>query len=111
MNEIDKRNLTGLTKSTLNKISKTENYFIKKINQRKTCSQKLSKYVSAFDYIDKILIALSATSGGVCIISPVSVDGAPVGIAGASFIWIFSLTTGIIKKNTEHNKKQKEKAW
>ena len=60
----------------------------------KTSSKKLSKYVAAFDYIDKVLIVLSATSGGVCIISTVSVVGAPVGIAGASL----TLTTGIIKK-------------
>ena len=59
---------------------------------------KLSKYVAAFDYIDKILIVLSATSGGVSIISFTSIVGAPVGIASASFTLIFSLTTGTIKK-------------
>ena len=51
-----------------------------------------------FDYIDKVLPVLSATSGGVCVISSVSVVGAPTGIAGASFTLIVSLTTGIIKK-------------
>ena len=51
-----------------------------------------------FDYIDKILLVLSATSGGVCVISSVSVVGASAGIAGASFTLIFSLTTRIIKK-------------
>ena len=60
--------------------------------------QKLSKYVAAFDYIDKILIVLSATTGGVSICSFTSVVGAPVGIASASFTLIFSLTTGIVKK-------------
>ena len=69
----------------------------KEINQRKSCSKKLSKYVAAFDYIDKILIVLSATSGGVSIISFTSIIGA-VGIASASFTLIFSLTTGITKK-------------
>ena len=85
-----------------------KNYFIEEINQRKLCSKKLSKYVAAFDYIDKILIVLSATSGGVWIISSVSVVGAPVGIAGASFTLIFSLTTGIIKKllSITRNKKK-----
>ena len=75
----------------------------------KLCSKKLSKYVSAFDYIDKILIVLSATSSGVCIISSASVVGAPVGIASASFTLIFSLTTGIIKKllSITRNKKKK----
>ena len=70
----------------------------KEINQRKSCSKKLSKYVAAFGYIDKVLIFLSATSGGVCIISSVSAVGAPIGIAGASFTRVFSLTFGIIMK-------------
>ena len=109
MTEIDKTNLTDQTKFRLNEISKIENYFNLEINQRKSCSKKLSKYVVAFDYIDKILIVLSKTSGGVCIISSVSVVGAPTGIAGPSFTLIFSLTTGIIKKilSITRNKKKK----
>ena len=82
---IDKTVLSEQTKFRLDEISKIENYFIEEINQRKSCSKKLSKYVTAFDYIDKILIVLSATSSGVCIISSASVAGAPVGIASASF--------------------------
>ena len=78
-------------------IDKTENYFIEEINQRKSCSKKLSKYVAAFDYIDKVLIVLSARSGGVSIISFTSIVGAPIGIASASFALFFSLTTGIVK--------------
>ena len=54
---IDRANLTEQTKIRLNKITKIENYFHQKINQKKSCSKKLSKYVSAFDYIDKVLIA------------------------------------------------------
>ena len=54
-------------------------------NQRKSCSKKLSKYVVAFDYIDKILIFFSATSGGISVISFTIVIGAAVGIASASF--------------------------
>ena len=109
MDEIDKTNLTDQTKYRLNETTKIENYFNQEINQRKTCSKKLSKYVAAFDQIDKIVIVLSVTSDGVCIISSVSVVGAPVGIAGASFTLIFSLTTGIIKKllNITRNKKKK----
>ena len=64
-----------------------------------------------FDYIDKILIVLIATSSGSSIFSSQSVVGAPVGIASVSFTFFFFLTTGIIKKITKHNKKQKEKAW
>ena len=56
--------------------------------------QSKIKYVTTFDYIDKSLIVLSATTGEVLIISFTSVIGAPVGIAGATFTFIFSLTTG-----------------
>ena len=34
-------------------------YFSSEIQERKTTSRKLSKYIDAFDYIDKILIFLS----------------------------------------------------
>ena len=85
------------TKFILNETSKIENYFNSEVNQRKLCSGKLSKYVTAFDYIDKILIALSATTGAVCIVSHATVVGAPLGIVSASFTIVFSLSTGIIK--------------
>ena len=79
-----KTNLTNQTKFRLDEVSKIEHYFIEESNQRKSCSKKLSKYVAAFDYIDKILIVLSATSGGVSIILFTSIVGAPIRIASAS---------------------------
>ena len=95
---IDRTNLTEQTKFRLDKISEIEKYFYEEINQIKSCSKNLSKYVAAFDYTDKVLIVLSVTSGRVSICSFTSNIGAPVGIASASFTLIFSLTTGIIKK-------------
>ena len=95
---IGKTNLNNQAKFQLDEINKIENYIIKEINQRKLCSKKLSKYVVVFDYIDQALIVLSATSGGVSIISFTSIVGAPVGIASASLTLFFSLTTGIVKK-------------
>ena len=87
----------------------TEYYFHQDINRRKSCSKKLSKYVTAFDYISNILTVLCATSTGVCIISSASVVGAPIGIASVSFTLIFSQTTWIIKKllSITRNKKKK----
>ena len=83
---------------------------IEEINQRKSCSKKLSKYVAVFDYIDQALIVLSATSGGVSIISFASIAGALAGIASASLTLFFSLTTGIVKKLLNITRKKKEKA-
>ena len=64
--------------------------------------------MTVFDYIDQSLIALSATSGGVSIISFTSIVGAPVGIASASFTLIFSLTTGIVKKLLNITRKKRK---
>ena len=98
MNEIDKINLSEQTKFRLSQIIGTEDYFYQEINPRKLCSKKVSKYVTAFDYINKILIVLSTTCSGVCIILSASIVGAPVRIASASFTLSFPLTTRIIKK-------------
>ena len=95
---IDKTNLSKQTKFWLSEIIGIENYFHQEINQRKSCSKKLNKYVTTFDCTDKILIVLSATSSGVSIISFTSIVGAPVGITSASFTLILFLTTEIIKK-------------
>ena len=81
MKAIDKTILSEQTKFRLTEIIEIENYFYQEINQRKSSSKKLSKYVTAFDYIDTILIVLSASTGGV----------------------------SNRKKITEYNKKQKEK--
>ena len=109
MDEIDKTDMSEQTKLRPNKISKIQDYFNSEINQKKSCCKKLSKYVAAFDYVDKVLIVVSATSGGVSICSFTSVVGAPVGIARARFTLIFSLTTGIVRKlqSITRNKKKK----
>ena len=86
---IGKTNLTNQTKFRLDEISKIENYFIEEINQKKSCSKKLSKYVAVFDYIDQVLIVLSVTSRGVSIILFISIVGAPVGIASESLTLFF----------------------
>ena len=65
--------------------------FNSEIQERKVIIKKLSKYIATFDYIDKILIILSTTSGGISTVSFTSVIGNPPGITSASFTLIFSL--------------------
>ena len=55
------------------------------------------------------MIVLSATSGGVCIFSSVSIVGTPVGIAGVSFTLIFSVTRIINKLLSITKKKRNDK--
>ena len=95
---IGKIGLSEQTKFRLSEIIGIENYFYQEINERKSYIKKLNKYITIFEYIDKILIILSATSGGrVSIISFATIVGLPVGIASASFTLIFSIAKGIIK--------------
>ena len=109
MHEIDKTKLTDQTKLRLHEIKNIANYFINEINERKSYSKKLSRCVTIFDYIDKVLIILSATTSGISIISFTSVIGTSVGIVSASFTLIFSLLTGIMKKLLNMTRKKKKK--
>ena len=111
MHEIDKTKLSDETKFRLYDIKKFENYFINEINERESYNKKLSEYVMIFDYIDKILIVLSATSSSVSIISLTSITGVPAGIASSSFTLIFSITAGIIKKLLCTTIKKKKKHY
>ena len=88
---IDKTILSEQTKFRLSEIIGIKNYFYEGIIQRKLSSEKLNKYVTAFDYIENIFIVLNATTSGILIISFTGIVGAPVWIASASFTLIFSL--------------------
>ena len=106
---IGKKNLSKQTKFRLSEVIGIENYFYQEINERKLYIRKLNKYITIFEYIENFLIILSATSGGVSIISFISIIGVPVGIASASFTLIFSIAKGIIKillKITRNKKKK-----
>ena len=106
---IDTSNLSDQTKFRLNEINKIKDYFNSDIQERKIMSKRLSKYIAAFDYFDKTLIVLSATSGEVSIISFASVIGAPAGIPSTIFSSIFSLTIGITKKLLKITRNKKKK--
>ena len=103
---IDASNLSDQTKFRWNEINK--DYFNSKGHERKTMGKRLSKYIAAFDYLDKNLIVLSATSGGVFNIFFASVIGVNAGTTSASFTIVFSLSTVKVKKVLKiTNKKRK----
>ena len=105
-NSIETSNLDN-QQFRLNKINEIKNYFNVEIKERELMSKRLSKYIASFDYFDKSLIVLSATSGRISIASFATAIGTPVGIASASLSFTFSLSTGLIKKilKTTRNKK------
>ena len=81
-NEISE--LKDLTKYRLDEINKIKEYFNTKIKKRKDIIRKISKYIVAFYYVDKVFITLSASFGTLSIASYATVVGIPAGISGAS---------------------------
>ena len=105
-------NLNDQQQFRLNKINEIKDYFVAEVKKKEWMIKKLSKYISSFDYFDKSLIVLSATSGSISIASFATVIGAPVEIASASFNFAFLISTGIVKKKmlkTTQNKKKHNK--
>ena len=66
-NEISE--LKDLTKYRLDEINKIKEYFNDQIKERKDIIRKISKYIVAFDYADKVFITLSASFGTLSISS------------------------------------------
>ena len=93
----------------LNKINEIKDKFLAEIRERELISKNLSKYIASLDYFDKSLNILSILSGSMSIASFASVIGAPAGIIGASCGFMFSITSGFIKRflKTIRNKKKK----
>ena len=94
-------NLDNHQQFRLNEINEGNDYFIAEIRERDLMSKRLGKYIASFDHFDKSIIVLSATSGSICTASFATVIPATAGIASASFSFAFSITTGIVKKNTK----------
>ena len=86
-----------LKKFRLDEINKIKYYLNSEIKDRKNIIKKISKYIVAFDYADKVFITLSASFGTLSIASYATVVGIPVRIAGASLTLIFTVTTCIVK--------------
>ena len=93
----------------MDEINKIKDYSNSEIKERKDIIKKISKYIVAFDYENKLFITLSASFGTLSIVSHATVVGIPVGIAGASLTVIFTVTTGVVKKFLNITRKKKKK--
>ena len=98
-----------VTKLRLAEFNRIKDYLNSEIKERKDIIKKISKYVVAFDYADKLFITLSASFGTLSIASHATIVGIPVGIAGVSLTLIFTVTTGVVKKLLNITRKKKKK--
>ena len=107
-NFVDTLNLNN-QQFRLNKIMEIENYFIAEIKERELMSERVRNYIASFDYFDKSLIVLSATSDSISIASFATVIGIPVGIVRASLSLTFSLCAGLVKKLLKATRNKRKK--
>ena len=101
--------LNDLTKFILDEINKIKDYLNVEIKERKDIIKKISKYIVAFDYADKVFTTLSASFGTLSIALHATIVGIPVGVAGASLTLIFTVMTGAVKKLLNITRKKKKK--
>ena len=80
----------------LEKIDEIRNYLFEEINQNKLMSKKHKKSCKVLNYIDHLLIVISAITGCVSISSFASLVGVPIGITSSAIgLKIYALTAGI----------------
>ena len=103
------RSAKHVTKFRLDEINKIKDYLNAEIKERKGIVKKISKYIVAFDYADKLFITLSASFANLTIGSHATIVGITVEIAGASLTLIFTITTGVVKKLLNITRKKKRK--
>ena len=98
-----------VTKFRLDEIIKKKDYLNSEIKEKKDIIKKISKYIVAFDYADKLFITLSASFGTLSTVSHATIVEIPLGIAGTSLTLIFTVTTGVVKKLLNITRKKKKK--
>ena len=109
MSELKDLTAEPVTKYRLDEINNIKEYFNSEIKERKDVIKKISKYIVAFDYADKVFITLSASFGTLNIASYTTVVGIPAGITGASLALIFTIATGVVKTLLSITRKKKKK--
>ena len=92
----------------LNEISKIKNYFNEEIQYQQSLTNKLSKYLTVFDYSNKILTVVLTVFSGTNIFSNVE-NKQLLGLITSVFSLSFSLSFGIIIKLQQETKLRKKK--
>ena len=92
----------------LNEISKTKDYFNEEIQYQQLLTNKLSKYLTVFDYSNKILTVVLTVFSGTNIFSNVK-NKQLLDLITCIFFLPFSLSFGITIKLQQETKLRKKK--
>ena len=92
----------------LSEISQTKNYVNEEIQHEQSSTNKLSRYLTVFDYSNKILTVVLTVFSGTNIFSNVN-NKQLLGLITSVFSLLFSLSFGIIIKLQQETKLRKNK--
>ena len=102
-------NLEDQSNSRLNEISKIKNYFNDEIQHQQSLTNKLSKYLTVFDYFNKILTVFLTVFSSTNIFAHVKDKKKLLGLITSIFSLLFSLFFGITIKLQQETKLRKKK--
>ena len=101
--------LNEQTNYRLIEIGKVKDYFESEIKDQQILIKKLSKYITGFDYTDKVLTVFLTVFGGTNIFVHTKDKKRLLGLITSVFSLVFCLHSGIIKKVFHETKMRKKK--
>ena len=101
--------LNEQTNYRLMEIGKIKDYFDQEIKFQQLLTSKLSKYLTGFDYADKILTIFLTVFSGTNYFAHVKEEKQLLGLITSIFSLLFCLSSGVVKKLQKETKKRKKK--
>ena len=99
--------LNEQTNCRLIEIGKIKDYFDQEIKYQQLLTSKLSKYLTGFDYADKILTVFLTVFSGANIFAHVRGRKQLLGLISSIFSLLFCLSFGVVKKLQQETKTRK----
>ena len=107
-NSIETISLNEQTNYRLIEIGKIKDYFNQEIQYQQFRTSKLSKYLTGFDYADKIFTVFLNTFSGTNIFTHVKREKQLLGLITSVFSLLFCLSSGFVKKLQQETKLRKK---
>ena len=101
--------LNEQTNYRLMEIGKIKDYFDQEIKYQQLLTSKLSKYLSGFDYADKVLTIFLTVFFGTNIFAYVKDEKQLLGLTTSVFSLLFCLSSDVVKKLQQETKTRKKK--
>ena len=100
--------LNEKTNYRLMKIGKVKDYLGQEIKYQQFLARKLSKYLTGFDYVDKILTVFLTVFSEANIFAHVKEEKQLFGYITSVFSLLFCLSSGVVKKLQQETKTRKK---